>query len=241
MAPRLSARSLELAQTLVRIMLSGYTELQSVTGELDAVRGLSDTLRAQNHEAANRLHTVVSLLELGRQAFDGREIRLELNRLKTTRLFEASVGCGLWVAGVPAAEQQRGRAFGADFGGIAAWGLLLVSCVMVNRAVMMPPHIPGAKFVGSKECAECHAESFPVWEASKHHVSFKTLQEVGKQFHLNCIGCHAGMDPLAQAFAYYDFDPALARLVYTPGAVHPTAPPGQGCPLLPWRYRGVTA
>src|SRR5690606_18565457 len=24
----------------------------------------------------------------------------------------------------------------------------------------------------------------------------------------NCVGCHAGMDPLAQAFAYYDFDPA---------------------------------
>ena len=22
----------------------------------------------------------------------------------------------------------------------------------------------------------------------------------------NCIGCHAGMDPMAQAFAYYDFD-----------------------------------
>ena len=22
----------------------------------------------------------------------------------------------------------------------------------------------------------------------------------------NCIGCHSGMDPMAQAFAYYDFD-----------------------------------
>jgi geranylgeranyl pyrophosphate synthase len=48
----------------------------------------------------------------------GREDRLELNRLKTTRLFEASVGCGLWVAGVPVAEQQRWRAFGADFGAL---------------------------------------------------------------------------------------------------------------------------
>ena len=26
----------------------------------------------------------------------------------------------------------------------------------------------------------------------------------------NCIGCHAGMDPLAQAFAYYDFDETSA-------------------------------
>jgi len=35
----------------------------------------------------------------------------------------------------------------------------------------------------------------------------------------NCIGCHAGMDPLAQAFAYYDFDEVLGRLLYTPGVV----------------------
>lgn len=35
----------------------------------------------------------------------------------------------------------------------------------------------------------------------------------------NCIGCHAGMDPLAQAFAYYEFDQTLGRLVYTPGTV----------------------
>jgi geranylgeranyl diphosphate synthase, type II len=46
----------------------------------------------------------------------GREDRLELNRLKTARLFEASVGCGLWVAGVSAEQQQPWRAFGADFG-----------------------------------------------------------------------------------------------------------------------------
>ena len=30
----------------------------------------------------------------------------------------------------------------------------------------------------------------------------------------NCIGCHAGMDPLAQAFAYYDFDETAQRLIY---------------------------
>jgi hypothetical protein len=40
----------------------------------------------------------------------------------------------------------------------------------------------------------------------------------------NCIGCHSGMDPLAQAFAYYDFDEdagGSGRLVYTPGVVQP--------------------
>jgi hypothetical protein len=37
----------------------------------------------------------------------------------------------------------------------------------------------------------------------------------------NCIGCHAGMDPMAQAFAYYDFDETSTRMVYDAGAVHP--------------------
>ena len=37
----------------------------------------------------------------------------------------------------------------------------------------------------------------------------------------NCIGCHAGMDPLAQAFAYYDFDETTLRMNYTAGQVQP--------------------
>jgi hypothetical protein len=37
----------------------------------------------------------------------------------------------------------------------------------------------------------------------------------------NCIACHSGMDPLAQAYAYYDYDEEGGRLVYTPGVVRP--------------------
>jgi hypothetical protein len=37
----------------------------------------------------------------------------------------------------------------------------------------------------------------------------------------NCIGCHAGMDPLAQAFAYYTFDDVSGSIQYTAGAVQP--------------------
>jgi hypothetical protein len=36
----------------------------------------------------------------------------------------------------------------------------------------------------------------------------------------NCIGCHAGMDPMAQAFAYYDFDETSQRMVYDATAVN---------------------
>jgi len=37
----------------------------------------------------------------------------------------------------------------------------------------------------------------------------------------SCIGCHSGMDPMAQAFAYYNFDTTQNQLVYTPGQVQP--------------------
>ena len=37
----------------------------------------------------------------------------------------------------------------------------------------------------------------------------------------SCITCHDGMDPLAQAFAYYNFDATTGRLSYTAGAVQP--------------------
>jgi hypothetical protein len=35
----------------------------------------------------------------------------------------------------------------------------------------------------------------------------------------NCIGCHSGMDPLAGAFAYYNFNEMTGSIEYTPGSV----------------------
>ena len=37
----------------------------------------------------------------------------------------------------------------------------------------------------------------------------------------NCAACHSGMDPMAQAFAYYDFSTTTNQMVYTPGQVQP--------------------
>ena len=42
------------------------TESETLKRSLDEVTGLADTLRAQSHEFANRLHTLVGLVELGR-------------------------------------------------------------------------------------------------------------------------------------------------------------------------------
>ncbi|WP_243638957.1 ATP-binding protein [Streptacidiphilus pinicola] len=48
------------------------TELVGMMRELDSMRGLTDALRAQQHEFSNRMHTLAGLLELGEydSAFD---------------------------------------------------------------------------------------------------------------------------------------------------------------------------
>lgn len=46
--------------------LRDRTELEAVTGQLGAARSLADALHAQAHESANRMHTVTTLIELGR-------------------------------------------------------------------------------------------------------------------------------------------------------------------------------
>jgi hypothetical protein len=37
----------------------------------------------------------------------------------------------------------------------------------------------------------------------------------------SCVGCHNGMDPMAQAFAYYNFDTGTQRVQFTQGSVQP--------------------
>ncbi|MEU6037120.1 sensor histidine kinase [Actinomadura sp. NPDC047616] len=71
--------------------LRDHTELQTLTGELGAVRGFAEALRAQAHEAANRLHTVVSLVELGRseQAVQFATAELETAQRLTDRVVDA--------------------------------------------------------------------------------------------------------------------------------------------------------
>src|SRR5437660_8066107 len=37
----------------------------------------------------------------------------------------------------------------------------------------------------------------------------------------NCVGCHSALDPMAQAFAYYNYDTTSTQLVYTANMVQP--------------------
>ncbi|AXG80354.1 sensor histidine kinase [Streptomyces paludis] len=73
------------------ITLRDHTELQALSGELDSERGFTQALRSQAHEAANRLHTVVSLIELGRvaEAVEFATAELELAQDLTDRVVGA--------------------------------------------------------------------------------------------------------------------------------------------------------
>ncbi|MEU8616861.1 sensor histidine kinase [Streptomyces sp. NPDC048623] len=73
------------------VTLRDRTELQALSGELNSERGFTEALRSQAHEAANRLHTVVSLIELGRvdEAVGFATAELELAQALTDRVVTA--------------------------------------------------------------------------------------------------------------------------------------------------------
>lgn len=73
------------------------------------------------------------------------------------------------------------------FGGIATWGLLLISCVAVNRTMLVPPQVAGAEFVGSKECAQCHSDQTDHFETASHARLALTDAKVGDT---GCEACH---------------------------------------------------
>jgi len=73
------------------------------------------------------------------------------------------------------------------FGGAAAWGLLLISCVVANRAVLAPPQIAGAHYVGTKECAQCHTDVTDHFRNSTHAKVALADPKVGDT---GCEACH---------------------------------------------------
>ncbi|WP_308209005.1 sensor histidine kinase [Agromyces flavus] len=71
--------------------LRDHTRLQELTGELANMTTLSDALRSQAHEFANRLHTIIALIELGRsdEAVELASSELALSQALADRLLSA--------------------------------------------------------------------------------------------------------------------------------------------------------
>ncbi|MGN6203283.1 sensor histidine kinase [Humibacter sp.] len=89
-----------------------HTELQQLAGELQTMRTLADSLRSQTHEFSNKLHTMVSLIELDRteEALDFATEELQVNQLLADRVVGAidEPVLAALVLGKTAQAQERG-------------------------------------------------------------------------------------------------------------------------------------
>lgn len=73
------------------VTIRDRTELQGALGELSSLQVLTDSLRAQAHESANKLHTVITMVEMGRpeDAVRFATTELELSQRLVDRLSDA--------------------------------------------------------------------------------------------------------------------------------------------------------
>jgi two-component system, CitB family, sensor kinase len=125
--------------------LRDRTEIEALGSELETMRTLSDALRAQTHEHANRLHTMVSLLELGRTqealAFATKD--LELSQQLTDDMVSSvdEPVLGALVMGKVAEAHERGvqldvSALGsASVAGIAVQDLVTILGNLLDNAM----------------------------------------------------------------------------------------------------------
>ena len=83
--------------------------------------------------------------------------------------------------------EKRERIFWCT-GGIAALTVILLSCTTTTtRTILAPPSIPGATYVGSSECAQCHEDitrDFP----TATHARLKAPGDNAKN--AGCESCH---------------------------------------------------
>jgi two-component system CitB family sensor kinase len=103
------------------------TELESLLRELDTVRGLADSLRAQGHETANQLQAMVGLVELGRyeEAVEFATEQVAMAQELLSRLQEQvrEPALAALLLGKNAAARERGIEFGLSGSTFAAPGV----------------------------------------------------------------------------------------------------------------------
>jgi predicted CXXCH cytochrome family protein len=84
----------------------------------------------------------------------------------------------------------RAPKFALLIGLVCAWGLLLVSCMVVgNRTLIAVPQIAGATLVGSERCAKCHSNITRGFHDATH-AHLAQPGEDGKMRNISCESCH---------------------------------------------------
>ena len=70
-------------------------------------------------------------------------------------------------------------------GGLAVF---IASCAEFSGTTMLPPRVPGAKFVGNNTCKECHAAQFKTFAGSIH--SRVHVEDTSLAGGTSCESCH---------------------------------------------------
>ena len=135
------------------------TEIESLGSELETMRTLSDALRAQTHEHANRLHTIVSLMELGRgtEALDFATQDLELSQRLTDDMVSSieEPVLGALIMGKAAEAHERGveltlntgRIGTAGVTGLAVQDLVAILGNLLDNAIDAAAEAPAPRLV----------------------------------------------------------------------------------------------
>ena len=63
----------------------------------------------------------------------------------------------------------------------------VISCRTVNRSIVMLPNVPGAKYIGSKECEQCHEEIYKNFATADHA---RLIAEGPNALEAGCESCH---------------------------------------------------
>jgi len=71
--------------------------------------------------------------------------------------------------------------------GVAALLIAAVSCRSVNRSVVLLPNVPGAKYIGSKECEQCHDKIYRDFATADHA---RLIAEGPNALSAGCESCH---------------------------------------------------
>jgi two-component system, CitB family, sensor kinase len=157
--------------------LRDRTEIESLGSELETMKTLSDALRAQTHEHANRLHTIVSLMELGRtaDALDFATKDLELSQQLTDHLV-ASVDepvLSALIMGKSAEAHERGAELtvtvsgGDGLQGLAVQDLVTILGNLLDNALDAAAAAPPPRKVELGIESGPHGTTFTVVDSGK--------------------------------------------------------------------------
>jgi predicted CXXCH cytochrome family protein len=88
---------------------------------------------------------------------------------------------------LPGRQPARGRRALAVAAGIIVLLLAVISCSTVNRSVVVLPEVPGAKYIGSKECEQCHDKLCRDFATADHA---RLIAEGPNARNAGCESCH---------------------------------------------------